>query len=293
MQNLQHRILTEMGDTGFGVKYENNLSAYTPPHWHQAVELLLFVKGRVTCNFENTTRHFKAGDMYIVNSHQVHETKCSRNAVYLVVHIQPNVMCRYVPTFDQMSFSLTYDPDDQIKAMAYEQLRSHMHEILRQQDETSPAYKLERQARLFAVAAILVQHFSHPMAVEETRLQRSDMTRLEPILEYIQLHHGEELPLDDAADRIGLNKEYFCRLFKKNMGVSYLQYVYQVRTTAFCRELETTEDPISEIAERHGFKDPKMLNQYFKEIYGCTPSEKRKFFREVTLDDPEEDFVEE
>jgi len=293
MQNLQHRILTEMGDTGFGVKYENNLSAYTPPHWHQAVELLLFVKGRVTCNFENTTRHFKAGDMYIVNSHQVHETKCSRNAVYLVVHIQPNVMCRYVPTFDQMSFSLTYDPDDQIKAMAYEQLRSHMQEILRQQDETSPAYKLERQARLFAVAAILVQHFSHPMAVEESRLQRSDMTRLEPILEYIQLHHGEELPLDDAADRIGLNKEYFCRLFKKNMGVSYLQYVYQVRTTAFCRELETTEDPISEIAERHGFRDPKMLNQYFKEIYGCTPSEKRKFFREVTLDDPEEDFMEE
>ena len=82
------------------------------------------------------------------------------------------------------------------------------------------------------------------------------------------------------------------RLFKKNMGVSYLQYVYQVRTTAVCRELETTEDPISEIAERNGFRDPKMLNQYFREIYGCTPSEKRKFFREVTIeetDSPEED----
>ena len=30
-----------------------------------------------------------------------------------------------------------------------------------------------------------------------------------------------------------------------------------------------------------------MLNQYFKEIYGCTPSEKRKFFREVTLEEPD------
>ena len=290
MQNYQHRMLTTMEDTGFGIKYENNLSAYTPPHWHKAVEMLLFVKGKVTCNFENAKIHFKAGDIYIINSHEVHETKCSRNAVYLVVHIDPNIMCRYVPTFDQMRFHLAFDPEDQAKAMAYEQLKSHMKEILRQTvDESDPAWKLERQARLFAVAALLVKHFSQPLAVEETRLQRSDMTRLEPLLDYIQLHHGEELPLDEAVDFMGLNKEYFCRLFKKNMGVSYLQYVYQVRTTAVCRELETTEDPIGEIAERHGFRDPKMLNQYFREIYGCTPSEKRKFFREVMLEEPDSD----
>ena len=289
MQNYQHRMLTDLDETGFGVKYENNLSAYTPPHWHKAVELLLFVKGKVTCNFENAKRHFKAGDMYIINSHEVHETKCTRNAVYLCVHIDPNMMCHFVPTFDPMRFNLAFDPEDQARAMAYEQLRSHMNEILRQTEENQLGSKLERQARLYAVAALLVRHFSQPLAVEETKLQRSDMTRLEPLLEYIQLHHGEELPLDEASDFMGLNKEYFCRLFKKNMGVSYLQYVYQVRTTAVCRELETTEDPIGEIAERHGFRDPKMLNQYFREIYGCTPSEKRKFFREVTIDDPESD----
>jgi len=83
---------------------------------------------------------------------------------------------------------------------------------------------------------------------------------------------------------MGLNKEYFCRLFKKNMGVSYLTYLNQVRATAVCRELETSEDPISIIAERHGFSNPKMLNQYFRELYGCTPSEKRKAFREMISD---------
>ena len=289
MQNYQHRILTEVDDTGFGIKYENNLSAYTPPHWHQAVELLLFVKGRVTCNFENGTRSFKPGDMYIINSHEVHETKCSRNAVYLVVHILPSVMCRHVPTFDQMRFSLTYGAEEEEKAQAYDRLKNLMKEILEETEQGESAYKLERLARLYAATSLLVKYFSKPLAVEESRLHRSDMTRLEPVLEYIQLHHGEDLPLDEAAASMGLNKEYFCRLFKKNMGVSYLQYVYQVRTTAFCRDLETTEDPISEIAERHGFKDPKMLNQYFREIYGCTPSEKRKFFREVTLEDGDDD----
>lgn len=292
MQNYQHRMLVDVDESGFGVKYENKLSAYTPPHWHKAVELLLFVKGKVTCNFENTKRHFKAGDMYVINSHEVHETKCTRNAMYLVIHIDPTAMLHYVPTFDQMRFSLTFDPEDQTRAMAYEQLRAHMNEILRLKEDADPAYKLDREARMFAVAAILVKFFSQPLAMEETRLQRSDMTRLEPLLEHIQLHHSEELPLDEAVEFMGLNKEYFCRLFKKNMGVSYLQYVYQVRTTAVCRELETTEDPIGEIAERHGFRDPKMLNQYFREIYGCTPSEKRKFFREVMLEDPEGELAE-
>ena len=289
MQNYQHKLLTDLDETGFGIKYEDKLSAYTPPHWHKAVELLLFVKGKVTCNFENSTLHAKPGDLYIINSHEVHATRVSRHAVYLCVHILPSQMCKFVPNFDQLSFSFAFDPEDQVKAMAYEQLRIHMQEIFRQTEETQVAYKLEQQARLYALTALLVKHFSQPLAMEETTLRRSDMTQLEPVLEYIQLHHAEELPLDEAANAMGLNKEYFCRLFKKNMGVSYLQYVYQVRTTAFCRELETSDDPIGEIAERHGFRDPKMLNQYFREIYGCTPSEKRKFFREVTIDDTDSD----
>ena len=284
MQNYQHKLLTDLDETGFGIKYETNLSAYTPPHWHQAMELLLFVKGRVTCNFNNATLHAKAGDLYLINSHEVHATRCTRDAVYLCVHIQPSLMCRYVPDFDQLTFSLTFDPEDREKAAAYEQLRSHMQQILRFMEAPSSYGRLACNARLFDLTAILVQHFSQPLALEETKLQRSDMTRLEPILEYTQLHHGEDLSLDGAAKAMGLNKEYFCRLFKKNMGVSFLQYLYQVRTTAVCRELETSEDPIGEIAQRHGFRDPKMLGQHFKEIYGCTPSEKRKFFREVSLE---------
>ncbi len=289
MNQYQHKLITGLDETGFSVKLETNLSAYTPPHWHKAVELLLFVKGRVTCNFENTSFQAKKGSVHIINSHEVHATKCSRNAVYLCVHILPSMMCKFVPNFDQLHFSLAFDPEDQGKAMAFDQLKAHLMEILRQTEETQLAYKLERQARLFAVTAILVKYFSVPITTDERTLQRSDMTRLEPLLEYVQLHHGEELPLEEAAQSMGLNKEYFCRLFKKNMGVSYLQYVYQIRTTAVCRELETSEDTIGEIMERHGFRDPKMLNQYFKEIYGCTPSEKRKFFREVVVDDPELD----
>lgn len=292
MEKYQHLLLTDLDEVGFGVRYADHLSTYSPLHWHKAVELLLFVKGRVTCIFENSSLHFSPGDLFLINSYQVHEAKCSRDAEYLVVHIEPERMCAYVPTFDQLSFSLSVPAGDQEKQTAYDRLKKHMEEIFRLTVLQEPAAQLTREARLFDVAALLVQSFSQPLAVEETRLRRGDMTRLEPVMEYVRLHHGEELTLDDAADAMGLNREYFCRLFKKNMGVSFLQYVYQIRATAVCRELETSGDPIGQIAERHGFRDPKMLNQYFRELYGCTPSEKRKALQEVNLEDGRSDLPE-
>lgn len=282
MQLYQHRTLNHLDSNGFGIKLEKKTSAYLPPHWHHAVELLLFIRGSVTCKFTNTTLKARAGDMYIINSHDIHETRCSRDARYLCLHILPSAMLPYVSDFDQRNFSLVCDPNDEEKTAALEQLRGLMGEILTLTQENGETRKLECQARLFGIASILVKHFSQPIVTEEKRLQRSDMTRLEPVIEHIHLHHGEELSLEAAADSMGLNKEYFCRLFKKNMGVSYLQYVNQVRATAVCRELEVSDDTILEIGERNGFKDPKLMNRYFRELYDCTPSEKRKAFREIS-----------
>ncbi len=284
VQYYYHEQLTNLDETGFGVIDVEKPGSYMPPHWHQAVELLLFVRGRVTCKFSHSTFQAQPGDVFLINSHDVHETRCTRNAKYLCVHILPSAMCRYVPNFDRLNFSLKFDPDHPVLSAAYEDLKLHLEKILLLKQSNEETASLEMHARLFALATILVKHFSQPMAVEETKLQRSDMLRLEPLLEYTQLHHAEELTLDDAANSMGLNKEYFCRLFKKNMGVSYLTYLNQVRATAVCRELETSEDPIGEIGERHGFTNPKMMNQYFRELYGCTPSEKRKAFREMIAD---------
>ena len=284
VQYSYHEQLTNLDDTGFGVIYIEKATPYVPAHWHQALELLLFVKGQVTCKFSHSTFKALPGDVYLVNSHDVHETRCTRNAKYLCVHILPSVMCRYVPNFDMLNFSLKFDPDNPVLSKAYADLKDHLERILALSQNPEPQGKLEIHARLFGLASILVKYFSHPIAVEESKLTRSDMTRLEPLLEYTQLHHDQELTLEAAADSMGLNKEYFCRLFKKNMGVSYLTYLNQVRATAVCRELESSEDPIGEIGQRHGFTSSKMLNQYFRELFGCTPSEKRKAFREMISD---------
>ena len=289
MNNHYQHQMVSLDASGFGVKCLDRLSTYAPHHWHKELELGLMIRGSVTCAFENGSRRFKAGELFLINSYEVHETRWSRSAHVLVVHIDPAMMCRWSPSFDQLFFSLAFDPEDQQRAGALREIHAQMTKILDLTQDKGDAALLERQSCLFHVAALLQTHFSTPLAQEENTRHRSDMARLEPILEYVQLHHGEDLQLEDAASAMGLNKEYFCRLFKKNMGITHLQYIYQVRAAAVCRDLELTDDPIGEIAERHGFRDGKTLNQYFRELYGCTPSEKRKFFREASASAEDEE----
>ncbi len=284
MQYSYHENLTNLDETGFGLICVDRPNSFAPSHWHQAVEILLFVQGEVNCKFSHSTVVAKPGDVLVINSHDIHETRCTHNARYLVVHILPSIMCRYMPDFDRLHFSLKFDPDDPVKSSALAQFRQHMEQILDIYQSQSLTGQLDIHARLFALTSILVEYFSDSNHAEEHNQIRSDRKRLEPLLEYIQVNHPQPLPLDSAAEYLGLNREYFCRLFKKNMGVSYVTYLNQVRAAAVCRELEVSEDPIGEISERHGFTSTKMLNQYFRELYGCSPSEKRRAFREMILD---------
>ncbi len=281
MNNLRHHQLITPDASGFCVELETHPNPYTPHHWHKAVELVMMIDGTLRCIFESGTRKYRTGELFLINSHEVHETHASRNAKFLMVHIDPAFMCRYSSVFQHLLFSLHFSPNDHDKSAAYEELKQIMQRIYVLTDCADGSAPFEQQSLLFKITAILVEHFSKQLALEESNLHSSDMSRLEPILDYIHLHLGEDLQLEDAASAMGVNKEYFCRLFKKNMGITHLQYIYQLRSAAVCRDLEYTDDPIGEIAQRHGFRDGKTLNHYFKELYGCTPSEKRKFFRNI------------
>ena len=80
----------------------------------------------------------------------------------------------------------------------------------------------------------------------------------------------------EAADIASLNQDYFCRMFKKCMGVTFLEYVNQVRINHIHEELLATEDSITDILEHNGFTNYKVFSRMFKAQFGMTPRELRK-----------------
>ena len=96
------------------------------------------------------------------------------------------------------------------------------------------------------------------------------------ILSWVEEHYKEPISLTDVADEMGVSREYFCRIFRKSMGISFQQYLAEIRLNHIYQDLVNTYDPVSEIMENNGFTNQKRFNASFKKLYGCTPSKVRR-----------------
>lgn len=124
--------------------------------------------------------------------------------------------------------------------------------------------------------AQLIRYFSATSAVQLADTHLITIDRIRKVMSYVEEHYKENISLQDVSDLLGIGKEYFCRFFKKNMGISFLQYLNEVRLSHIYQGLMDTDLPIAELMEENGFSNQKLFNRSFKELYGCTPSSVRK-----------------
>jgi len=93
---------------------------------------------------------------------------------------------------------------------------------------------------------------------------------------YIDNNLLERLKLDDIAREAGMSKFHFCRSFKKNVGITPMQYVLTMRLKKAMALLQEKQKSISTIAAESGFDDIGEFNKQFKKTYGLPPSAFRK-----------------
>lgn len=98
-------------------------------------------------------------------------------------------------------------------------------------------------------------------------------------VDYLEQHYGEEISLDIVAQACYVSPSHLSRLFTKNMGISFTNWLNQYRIEQAKTFLKGSERyNVSEIAHLVGFKDYKYFSFVFKKLVGCLPSEfKSKF----------------
>ena len=99
---------------------------------------------------------------------------------------------------------------------------------------------------------------------------------LQKCIEYISNHYNEDLSIKKVANKVHLSHTYFSRLFKKELGVSFVEYVTNVRIKRAKWLLSNTNDSIESIAEQVGFNTPNYFSSIFKKHVGISPSEYRE-----------------
>ena len=120
--------------------------------------------------------------------------------------------------------------------------------------------------------------FSKFMQRATPRVWTSD-ERMTKVLAYIQNHLYDNIDVEVLAGIACVNKCYFIRLFKRELGQSPLRYINQKKTEKAQLLLLTADMPVKEVAYELGFFDLSYFIRLFKKKVGMTPQEYRASMR--------------
>jgi two-component system response regulator YesN len=94
-------------------------------------------------------------------------------------------------------------------------------------------------------------------------------------IKFIQSNYEKDITLTEAAEASNLSVHYFSRLFKKEMGITFKEYLTKLRMEDAKRKLKNRDANISRIAKEIGYRNPSYFSKVFKEYEGKSPSEYR------------------
>jgi AraC-like DNA-binding protein/ligand-binding sensor protein len=93
---------------------------------------------------------------------------------------------------------------------------------------------------------------------------------------FIEEHYDEQIHLDDVAKKVNTSVRYFCKVFKKFTGMTFVEYLTRLRIEKSKHLLLDSNKRVSEIAFEVGFESLTQFNRSFKKFSGQTPTEYRK-----------------
>ena len=96
------------------------------------------------------------------------------------------------------------------------------------------------------------------------------------IKQYIMDNLSSKMSIKEIADEVHLAPQYACTLFKKNTGMTIVEFVDRERIDLAKRLMLVSNSPIYEIAGRCGFSDYNYFSNIFKKIAGISAREYRK-----------------
>jgi AraC-type DNA-binding domain-containing proteins len=260
--------------------YKDN-SLLVTNHWHNSLEILLIKSGKMNAWVNDKEYLLVQGDFIIINSRDIHATKCLEPSVIQLLQIPYHFLELRIPDMEHIRFEPEQIADSTKKGEVSSQIHTLLSQLGEAYYESGPSHALKFSSILFQFLYLLVEECKTDTSSTVEIKNEINRKRLLIIINYVKSHYSEPISLQDAADLISLNQEYFCRFFKKNMGTTFLNYVNEVRMSHIYRDIMDTNETITYILEKHGFSNYKLFMKMFHEKYDCTPIKKRKQQREI------------
>lgn len=112
---------------------------------------------------------------------------------------------------------------------------------------------------------------------EQAKTAESDNDPIQDVKRYIAEHLDQDISREDIARHVHLNPDYLSRIFKKEVGVSVIDYLIGRRIEMAKKLLQETNMRVSDVAAQVGYSNFSHFSKIFKKKVGVNPNQfKRK-----------------
>ena len=242
-------------------------------HYHQNPELFYVLKGTLEVQIDDASFVLKHGDMIVINANKRHKMIGSEELLGARFEIDFHLLAEELGTLQLLFWCNTVADRNE----AYRDLRKTLDKILERHFEREQKGALHLNALCYEALYILTSNFL--VKADDSRLHMEDSQdriRIQQIQNYIQANYQSQISLNDLADRLYLSNAYLSKYVKKHLGMTFMEYLNNVRLFHAVDELLYTKKNITRIALDNGFPTSAAFTKAFREVYREAPSEYRK-----------------
>lgn len=258
-------------------------------HWHSALEFERVVEGEMVFQANGTRFSVRRGEGVYLAGNTLHSgwLEHADDCAYQVVRIDPALLgglagtrlfgaCVQPVLLDPRMAFLHLKPDVPWQADLLDRIA-----VVEALAETAEAgWELAAMEGIFGIWRLL-HRFAETLPkvaggmVDGLPLTR-DVERMRRALTFIEEHHVERITLADIAASMALSEGECCRLFRRMLRTSPMDYAISCRIRESLVLLAAGRLSVTEIAQRTGFSGSSYFTETFRRIMGMTPSEYRR-----------------
>lgn len=245
----------------------------------QDPQLLYVLRKKCNISNENNVVSLAAGEFYLISSLQQCICNYASNSQVIVLRISHTYLSEQLGDAFVSLRSVSISNDHPL----HQELQPLMQQILSSYIASAPIKRFHLQAAYHNLLYLLVKYYSLVDSNAASNVSQPKSERMPSIIRYIHQNYNEPISLQSLAEQFHFSVPYLSKLFKKELGLNFLDYLNQVRVGHAVEDLETTSHAIAQIAFEHGFSSLASFNRAFQDIYGQTPSNYRKNYA-TTID---------
>lgn len=90
---------------------------------------------------------------------------------------------------------------------------------------------------------------------------------------YLDDHYNVEIGLTEISKMVAVSPQYFSKIFKEEIGLSFVEYVRMKRMEVAKDMLRSGQHSVKEICYQIGYNDPNYFSRLFKKLVGVSPTD--------------------